>query len=133
MLGVHLCPRHTDGDTTWTPLVTTPPIPEHDSAHAVQGAAAAQVLKRFFGTDNISFETCSLTLPEGQTCADTSPVRRSYTSFTEAADENGTARILVGFHFRHAVDEGIEHGRHIADHTVDQSLRLVSRQPPRVF
>jgi hypothetical protein len=117
--------RRTDGDATWTPLVTTPPIPDHDSAHSVEGGAAAQVLMRFFGTDDIGFETCSLTLPAGQTCADTSPVYRSYASFTEAADENGMSRILVGFHFRHAVDEGIEHGRRIADRTVNRFLRPI--------
>ena len=117
--------RRTDGDATWTPLVTTPPIPDHDSAHSVEGGAAAQVLMRFFGTDIIGFETCSLTLPAGQTCADTAPVRRSYTSFTEAADENGVSRILIGFHFRRAVDQGIEHGRRIADRTVNRFLRPV--------
>ena len=57
---------NTDADPTWTPLVPTPPIPDHDSAHSVEGGAAAQVLRRFFGTDQISFETCSLTLPAGQ-------------------------------------------------------------------
>ena len=33
----------TTGDPGWTPLETTPPIPDHDSAHAVQGGAAAAV------------------------------------------------------------------------------------------
>ncbi|MDP9145898.1 MAG: vanadium-dependent haloperoxidase, partial [Actinomycetota bacterium] len=44
-------------DPTWTPLVPTPPIPDYDSAHSVEGGAASQVLKRFFGTDHISFTT----------------------------------------------------------------------------
>ncbi len=56
----------TSADPTWTPLVTTPPIPDYDSAHAVQGGAASTVLKRFFGTDHIGFTTCSLTLPAGE-------------------------------------------------------------------
>ena len=38
------------------------------------------------------------------------PVLRRYSSFSQAAEENGFSRILVGFHFRRAVDEGIEHG-----------------------
>jgi hypothetical protein len=80
---------HTDGDATWTPLVTTPPIPDHDSAHAVQGGAAAQVLKRFFGTDHFGFYTFSLTLPAVKSCADASTVDSSYTSFSHAANENG--------------------------------------------
>ncbi len=32
---------------------------------------------------------------------------RSYASFSQAADENGISRILIGFHFRKAVREGI--------------------------
>ena len=113
---------NTDADPTWTPLVTTPPIPDYDSAHSVEGGAAAQVFKRFFGTDHIGFETCSLTLPPGSTCDDASPVLRSYSSFTQAANENGESRILVGFHFRSAVEEGIEHGRQIANRAVDRFL-----------
>jgi hypothetical protein len=109
-------------DPTWTPLVTTPPIPDHDSAHSVEGGAAAQVLQRFFGTDEIGFETCSLTLPAGSRCNDASPVTRSFTSFSQAADENAVSRILVGFHFRKAVEDGVEHGRQIGDRAVDLFL-----------
>jgi hypothetical protein len=114
---------NTTADRTWTPLVPTPPIPDHDSAHAVEGGAAAEVLRRFFGTDRIAFQTCSLTLAPGSTCADPSPVTRAYRSFSEAEAENGRSRILVGFHFRHAVDAGIEHGRKIGGYTVDRFLR----------
>ena len=109
----------TDVDANWTPLRGTPPIPDHDSAHSVEGGAAAQVFQRFFGTDLISFETCSLTLPAGGTCSDASPVLRSFSSFTQAADENALSRILVGFHFRNAVEQGVEHGRLIGDRAVD--------------
>jgi hypothetical protein len=113
---------NTSADPTWTPLVTTPPIPDYDSAHAVQGGAGAGVLKRFFGTDHIAFATCSLTLPAGETCTDASPVMRRYASFSQAAKENGVSRILVGFHFRKAVDEGIDRGRRIGDRAVDRFL-----------
>jgi hypothetical protein len=114
--------RRTSADATWTPLVTTPPIPDYDSAHAVQGGAGATVLKRFFGTDHIGFATCCLTLPAGSTCADALPVARRYATFSEAAEENGLSRIFVGFHFRKAVEEGIEHGRRIGDEAVDRVL-----------
>ena len=40
--------------------------------------SGSQVLRRFFGTDHISFKTCSLTLPPGSTCNDLSPVLRRY-------------------------------------------------------
>ena len=116
---------NTSADPTWTPLVPTPPIPDHDSAHSVEGGAAAEVLRRFFGTDHIGFRTCSLTVPSGGTCSDPSPVTRRYRSFSEAADENGLSRILVGFHFRNAVEDGIEHGRKIGGRAVDRFLRPV--------
>jgi hypothetical protein len=113
----------TAADPAWTPLAPTPPIPDHDSGHSVEGGAAAQVLKRFFGTDRVAFSACSLTLPPGQTCFDASPVFRSYATFSEAAAENGLSRILVGYHFRRAVTEGIRHGRDIGNATVDRILQ----------
>jgi len=113
----------TSADPTWTPLVTTPPIPDYDSAHAVEGGAAAGVLRRFFRTDRISFRACSLTLPSGSTCDDAAPVSRRYASFREAAMENGESRILNGFHFRKAVDEGLDHGRQIGRIAIDRYLR----------
>ena len=54
----------TIADPTWTPLVTTPPIPDYDSAHSVEGGAAAAVLARVLG-NRVSFTACSLTLPAG--------------------------------------------------------------------
>ena len=100
----------TVGDPTWTPLRETPAIPDYDSGHSVQGGAISEIMRLFFGTDNIAFTTCSTSMPAGSTCNDPSPVTRSYTSFSQAAAENGLSRILVGIHFRKAVTEGIDHG-----------------------
>jgi hypothetical protein len=115
----------TTPDPTWTPLVTTPPIPDFDSAHSVEGGAAAAVMAAFFGTDDIAFDACSLTLPAGGTCADESPVLRSYDSFSAASKENGVSRIYVGFHFRDAVTTGIRHGERIGRFVVHTQLRPV--------
>jgi hypothetical protein len=90
----------TSADPTWRSLVDCPPVPDYDSGHSVEGGAAAQVLKRFFGTDPVSFSDCSTTLPAGSNCGEASQVNRSFTSFSQAADENGLSRIQVGFHFR---------------------------------
>ncbi len=115
----------TAGDPTWTPLQLTYPMPDYDSAHSVQGGAAAQVLRDFFGTDLIRFDACSRTLPAGSRCTDPSPVFRSFSSFSEAANENALSRIFIGIHFRHAVDEGVEHGRRIGKRAVNLFLRPV--------
>ena len=106
--------RNTTADPTWTPLQRTYPIPDHDSGHSVEGGAAAEVLKRFFGTDDISFANCSFTLPIGSRCIDAIPSRARSTRCKRGAEENGLSRILVGIHFRRATDQGIRHGRRIA-------------------
>ena len=116
----------TEGDPTWTPsLGFTYPMPDHDSAHSVEGGAAAEVLKQFFGTDDIAFTACSLTLPAGSKCSDSSPKLRPFSSFSQAAAENGLSRILVGIHFRRAVNEGIEHGRKIGRRAANLYLKPV--------
>jgi len=113
----------TEGESDWTPLQFTYPMPDHDSGHAVQGGVAAEILKQVFGTDDITFTACSTTLPPGQMCTDPAPVLRSYTSFSQAADENALSRIYIGIHFRRAVEEGVEHGRKIAEFAVHRFLK----------
>jgi hypothetical protein len=108
----------TQGVADWTPLQPTYPMPDHDSGHAVQGGVAAEVLKQFFGTDNVPFTICSTTVGAGSACTDPIPVVRSYSSFSQAADENAVSRIYIGIHFRHAVEEGLQHGRKIANYAV---------------
>ena len=115
----------TTADPTWTPLVETPPIPDYDSGHAVEGGAGAQVLTRVFGTDKMRFSNCSYTLPQGERCSDPSPVLRTFTRFSQAADENAVSRIYVGFHFRDAVEIGTRHGEKIGNWTVNHVLRPV--------
>jgi PAP2 superfamily len=96
----------TTGNPAWTPLRPTPPDQDYASGHAIEGGAAAEVLKEMLGTDQISFQDCGVTLPAGSTCSDPSPVHRSYTSFSQAADENAYSRVLIGFHFRKSIQEG---------------------------
>jgi hypothetical protein len=115
----------TTGDPAWTPLRPTPPNSDYPSGHSIEGGAAAEVLKQVFGTDQISFQDCSMTLPDGSTCNDPSPVLRSYTSFSQAADENAYSRILIGFHFRKAVEAGTAYGRNIGVRAATLSLQPV--------
>jgi hypothetical protein len=115
----------TTGDPAWTPLRPTPPDQDYPSGHSIEGGAGAEVLKQFFGTDQISFQDCGVTLPAGSTCSDPSPVLRSYTSFSQAATENAYSRILIGFHFRKAVEEGTAYGRKIGERATALYLRPV--------
>jgi hypothetical protein len=43
-------------------------------------------------------------------------------------NEGGLSRILVGFHFRKAVESGAKHGRKIGDHAVNHFLRPVEKK-----
>jgi PAP2 superfamily len=113
------------GDPTWTPLRGTPPNQDYASGHSIEGGAGAEVLKQFFGTDQISFEDCSASLPAGNTCSDAAPLLRSYTSFSQAAVENAYSRILIGFHFRKSVEEGTEYGRKIGRRAANLFLHPV--------
>ena len=79
--------------------------------------AGAEVLKQVFGTDQISFRTWR-DAPCREHLQRSVPVRRSYTSFSQAATENAYSRILIGFHFRKAVEEG--------PHTVGKSASVPS-------
>ena len=115
----------TEAVPDWTPLELTYPMPDHDSGHAVQGGVAAEILKQFFGTDNIAFTACSTTVGPGMGCTDPTPVYRSYSSFSQAADENAVSRIYIGIHFRNAVEDGVRHGRKIAERAVHLFLKPV--------
>ncbi len=101
----------TKPDHDWTPLAVTPPIPEHDSAHAVEGGAAARVFTRFFRTDAMSFDVCSRTSATGSQCTDDAPRTRHFDSFRDAARENAFSRVLVGYHFPAVLTGGVRASR----------------------
>jgi len=114
----------TTGDPTWNPLATTPPIPDYDSGHAVEGATAAAVFRRYFEKDAVGFSVCSITLLDrNQRCGGSAQVLRHFSRFSQAAAENGESRVLVGYHFRKAVEDGIVHGTKIGDRAVSMFLR----------
>jgi hypothetical protein len=115
----------TTGDSTWTPLRATPADQDYASGQSIEGGAGAEVLKQYFGTDWISFEDCSTTLPAGSTCVDPAPVLRMFSTFTQAANEDAESRILIGFHFRQSVLEGTACGRKIGRRAVNLNFRLV--------
>jgi hypothetical protein len=118
----------TVGDASWTPLMPTPDIPDYDSGHSVEGGTAAAVLRRFFRRDHVAFSACSTTLAgPGSRCDEGAPRFRNYRSFSQAAAENALSRILIGFHFREAVEVGTEHGRKIGNYTVDHVMRPTRR------
>ncbi|MGH2391251.1 MAG: vanadium-dependent haloperoxidase [Chloroflexota bacterium] len=89
---------------TWQPYqpatVVTPPFPEYVSGHSTFSAAAAEVLKRFTGSDAYG---ASFTVPAGSSsvepCTPASAVTLSWATFSAAADEAGLSRRYGGIHF----------------------------------
>jgi hypothetical protein len=95
----------TIGDPLWDTFLNTPAIPDYPSTHSVLGAAAAEVLARFFDDDAIAFTTTSGLPFAGLT--------RSFESFSKAARENADSRVYAGIHFRTACRDGLKLGGRI--------------------
>ncbi len=128
----------TDGDPNWTPLGApasnprpgetnfTPPFPAYTSGHATIGAAAFQVLARFYGTDHIHFSFMSDEF-NGHTRDADGHVRpvvvRSFNSLSQAKFENAESRIYLGIHWAFDRDEGIKEGDKVANYVFDNVLR----------
>jgi hypothetical protein len=105
----------TAADPAWEPAEPTPPVQDHPSTHSVLGDAAAEVLASVFG-DAVGFTFTSTTAaPAGST--------RSFTSLSQAADENADSRVMAGIHFRFAADAGQALGRKVGAWTVAHHLR----------
>jgi membrane-associated phospholipid phosphatase len=128
----------TVADVNYTPLGApasntsgpnfTPPFPAYPSGHATFGGAVFEILRNVLGTDDIPF-TFTSDEYNGVTIDNEGNVRelhpRSFTSLSQAEDENGQSRIYLGIHWSFDKDEGILQGRRIAD-LVFQNL-----YPPR--
>lgn len=100
----------TAGDPTWNTLIPTPNHPSFIGGNAGTAAAGAKVLEEFFGSDDIgsilggsgilglsTFEALSGTV-SGST--PTNAASRSFTRFSDAAQESADSRIYGGIHWR---------------------------------
>ncbi len=108
----------TEPDPAWESMLPTPSFPEYVSGHSTFTGAGAEVLRRWFGRDDLGFTVTSDTVPG---------VIRSYSSLTALATEIGMSRIWGGIHFRSADEDGQELGRRIGAWVFDRSLRLRDR------
>jgi len=57
-------------------------------------------------------------------------ITRSFTSFSQAAQENGRSRIYMGVHWRFDDIDGEQLGRQIADYTISHALEPVRKFGP---
>lgn len=105
----------------WEPYqaltLMTPAFPEYLSGHSTFSAAAAEVLKKFSGSDlfgySVSFKAGSSALEPGTVPA--SEVMLSWSTFSDAADEAGLSRRYGGIHFPAADLDGRALGRKVGN------------------
>lgn len=116
----------TSPDPAWAPLSVrkkngadfrfSPGFPAYVSGHATFGAAHAAIMRRYFGTDNVTF-TATTEDPNATT------VTRTFHSFTAAALENGRSRIYLGVHFQWDADHGFLSGNALGDYVFANCLK----------
>lgn len=92
-------------DSSWSPLIGTPPFPSYTSGHATFTSAAGNILAGRFG-NGFAF-TDKQKVPEGF-----SP--RSFNSFTEMINEASISRVYGGIHYDFDSETGSLTGKSLA-------------------
>jgi hypothetical protein len=91
-------------------------VPDYPSAHSSAGGTAAAVIDGAITGKSKQFSTTSTSLPG---------VTRTFKDLDEAANENADSRVFVGFHFRHATEEGLKQGKQVGEFVVHNALKPI--------
>lgn len=114
----------TSADSNWTPLLQTPPFPTYTSGHSTFSGAADAVLTSLFGNAFAFTTELDSHSALGQRPLDPAlVVRRSFDSFTDAAEEAGLSRIYGGIHYSFDNSAGLEAGRGVGQYVVNHVLQ----------
>ena len=129
--GLHSARR--SGEQPHRPKFRRPSRPT--SGHAGFGGALFQILRRFYGTYDIPFTFISdelnrETLDREGTARPMMP--RTFTSLSQAEEENGQSRIYLGIHWSFDKTEGIAQGRRVADWVFDMRSSRAGAASPRL-
>ncbi|GID46419.1 haloperoxidase [Actinoplanes capillaceus] len=103
----------TTGDPEWTPLLITPPFPDHPSGHACATAARMATYRTYFGRDRIAYSAYS----------EASGTTRYFRSFSQGVEEVNNARVWGGIHFRNADLQGQKLGESVSAYITGHHFR----------
>jgi hypothetical protein len=126
--------RTIDG-ANWLPYqpgtFLTPPFAEYPSGHSGFSAAAAEILRRFTGSDvlfhAVALEPGSSRIEPGATPA--RPVTLFWPTFSDAADQAGLSRRDGGIHFRNGDLASRQLGREVGKLVWRKALALFNLRP----
>jgi len=125
--------RNTLLDPNWQPLSAmvdgtrfSPAFPAYISGHATFGAAHATMMRLYYGRDSIAF-TATTEDPHALRDENGIKLTRRFTSFTEAARENGRSRVYLGVHYQWDAEGGFESGSKVAEFAFNSVL--LEKQP----
>jgi len=110
----------TEPDPGWTSFLAAPPFPSYTSGHSTFSKASAEVLARFYNTDQITFSATSDSLPG---------IVRTFNSLSACVDEIGRSRIYAGIHFEFDNREGKRTGQAVAQYITANYLLPNQRLP----
>lgn len=108
----------------------SPPFPDYTSGHSAYSASAAEVLKRFTGSDEFGG---SITIAVGKSrfepnVTPASPITLSWPTFSAAAEQAGISRVYGGIHFQKANVDGAVIGRAAGTAAWNRAQRLINGQ-----
>lgn len=105
-------------DPNWVPFWPAPPFPGFTSGHATQSSAAATALANIYG-DNYSFTDNSFVGRPKDTKRNTEFKARSFTSFSQTAQESANSRFYGGIHTKMDNNTGLVEGKKIGTNVVN--------------
>jgi hypothetical protein len=129
--GPYLGTQLIDGKN-WKPYqaatVVTPAFPEYISGHSTFSAAAAEVLKRFTGSDllNASYTQWAGTSAFEPGVLPATDITLSWATFSQAADQAGLSRRYGGIHFEPGDMEGRRVGRLVGAQVWNKGLSYIN-------
>ncbi|HSB13352.1 MAG TPA: vanadium-dependent haloperoxidase, partial [Bryobacteraceae bacterium] len=117
----------TMSDPGWRPFLVTPPYPDYPCALPTVSGAHTEVLRRFFGTDDIAFvrthNAGAVPLPSPLTALPPKAITRHFDSLSEAASESADARVFAGIHFRSGCTAGVRLGTQVGRFVIKHYLK----------